>query len=1599
MKQPFGKRLASAAVTTVFTVTTIMAVMPPPIHAADEDNFLYTDDGFAYIVNDEGTITLKGRDKSREDEYDKTKIILPSMIDGKYVTEIDTNYFGHSVYGSNSVVTEIVLPDHIEKINNWCFNDYKALDTLVIPATLKKAERPFTYCKINKVIIEDGMETIPPWLFSNTDYMGEVVIPDSVTAIGDNAFEAISGLKEIHLPDSVKSIGSNAISKNPDLEVLDLPETLDFIGSAAFAENKKLTSVTVPDTWTFGEGTNGFFRSSGLKEITFGPNRTEIPQNICLYCESLETINWPKAPVKIGSSAFQDCISLTDPKIPDSVELIETYAFADCTGITHLDLPTSLKELERYSFRSTTSLKELYVPVQLPYPGDYGGSGAFSYSGIEKLTYAEGITEVHGRFAYLPELTEVILPSTLQYIHGYSFDGCTKLAHIDIPEGVTEINGYNVFSGCNELTELILPSTLTKSNWTLSSAPHLQKVIFTDGIETIPYRCLISCKELTDITIPESVTAIDESAFDSCPITSIELPSGLTKIGIDAFSNTNLSYLYIPAGVTEAKMIARKTNNLKTVRIGDGMKTVPNAFLYECPSVEKVILPSSIELIETEAFAKCESLIEIEAPQDEIPFKSSAFDYSDNMWDQRFSFAEQNGLYMSSTASSTAEGSLINYSIHYSINPRFRDVFREGSIYIDSNYRDSFVEESYGESAVKDYGKLRFDVTEPEGTVRFSVRSDAKAELWIEAWMKVKMHPDETYGTDCKNIVVNSIDMSPLTISVPGAANTADGKSNFSVSGTGPLESDITIRINGEKSITVKSNKYTGRYSANITYEGTETELTVDAVCGELSSKKYPIALCENYPEIVSVKINHIKETDLTPAFQEGKKTYVAINPKYDMTFDVEVSDNSNISKLYVTSEKGGEFSSLPLELDETTGKWTGTGKFATALPGKLSVTQVPKQEKTMLVKSVKDNTTSYKVKGSENELSPTAGKITDPNDPVKAFLDCVKTSTAIATENNTLVRYDYTPTPTFKKDNPDISEVSIGVFQSITDSVGIGGKNVTASAISDAPEDYGFTESGLQMTDENGDIHTYFAMVLSETADAVSVAQSLTISDDVSSIYDTAMDFLSAKPYDYMSGMIVVDRNESTGEVKANTQIVSNQEAKKSFMDEHGEFIGGQIVGADIAIVQDALSNVAQDGLNVVGGVFTVFNAGCEMVVHSSAYSIQRDQIKYSKDPYVQKHQKELQAEAENIYFGRMVTTTGAACAAVGVAFAGLTLWPAIIAGGVIGLTAYCIQNSYNSRAKKLDGVLYRDRRKQVGNTANPNFIADPSGFVYAAVPENRVEGATATIYYKDDNGKEILWNAEDFDQLNPQITASDGVFMWDVPEGMWQVRISKEGYTDTASEWLPVLPVQTDIHINLKSEAAPKLESIDAFANGVEIKMSEYIDDSTATAENIYLTDVNGEKLNCKIKLVKSETNYTKYSDRILLISDKENISGSTLTITNGMLSYSGIATEPVNQKINEVKQELLVDDDPDFTLGDVNEDGKIDAKDASLILVAYSVASTGGEYGFTDSQKNAAEVNGDGKIDAKDASAILAYYAMASTATGDVPTLKDFINPIAA
>lgn len=74
-----------------------------------------------------------------------------------------------------------------------------------------------------------------------------------------------------------------------------------------------------------------------------------------------------------------------------------------------------------------------------------------------------------------------------------------------------------------------------------------------------------------------------------------------------------------------------------------------------------------------------------------------------------------------------------------------------------------------------------------------------------------------------------------------------------------------------------------------------------------------------------------------------------------------------------------------------------------------------------------------------------------------------------------------------------------------------------------------------------------------------------------------------------------------------------------------------------------------------------------------------------------------------------------------------------------------------------------------------------------------------------------------------------------------------------------------------------------------------------------------------------------------------------------------------------------------DPDnYNAGDVDGNGKVDASDASFVLVEYSRLSTGIPSMFTKKQKIVGDMNGDGKTDASDASDILVIYSDLSTST---------------
>lgn len=141
-------------------------------------------------------------------------------------------------------------------------------------------------------------------------------------------------------------------------------------------------------------------------------------------------------------------------------------------------------------------------------------------------------------------------------------------------------------------------------------------------------------------------------------------------------------------------------------------------------------------------------------------------------------------------------------------------------------------------------------------------------------------------------------------------------------------------------------------------------------------------------------------------------------------------------------------------------------------------------------------------------------------------------------------------------------------------------------------------------------------------------------------------------------------------------------------------------------------------------------------------------------------------------------------------------------------------------------------------------SWAIDPSGQAYEAVAGNYVEGAKATIYYMDpDTGKEVLWDATDYFQINPIITDKRGNYAWDVPVGKWKIRLEKDGYTSAESEWMTVPPIRTGVDLELKSVDEAEIKGIELGDDKITITFDKYIYLDSVDKDAFTLTGVDGD------------------------------------------------------------------------------------------------------------------------------------------------------------
>ena len=198
---------------------------------------------------------------------------------------------------------------------------------------------------------------------------------------------------------------------------------------------------------------------------------------------------------------------------------------------------------------------------------------------------------------------------------------------------------------------------------------------------------------------------------------------------------------------------------------------------------------------------------------------------------------------------------------------------------------------------------------------------------------------------------------------------------------------------------------------------------------------------------------------------------------------------------------------------------------------------------------------------------------------------------------------------------------------------------------------------------------------------------------------------------------------------------------------------------------------------------------------------------------------------------------------------------------------------------------------------------IHDPSGYVYEGVSSNRLEGVTATVFYKEEvadmygdiHEEVVMWDAAEFAQENPLFTDENGMYRWDVPQGLWQVKFEKEGYETTFSEWLPVPPPQLEVNIPMKQNRQPVVKLARAYEDAVEVEFDKYMTPETLTADNIRVM-VGNRTVDGSVVLLNEEEAYentgTTFASKVRFNADKPfGADDVTIFVSNRVKSYAGI------------------------------------------------------------------------------------------------------------
>ncbi|MBR0351240.1 MAG: leucine-rich repeat domain-containing protein [Clostridia bacterium] len=226
----------------------------------------------------------------------------------------------------------------------------------------------------------------------------------------------------------------------------------------------------------------------------------------------------------------------------------------------------------------------------------------------------------------------IVIPDTVTTISQYTFEGCSNITNITIPNYVTEI-GLNAF-GNTGLTEIELPSSIetlpTESYYDYSSlfngCENLERVVvncdisdylFTDldslneivfgaNCNSIGDYAFKGCEGLTSITIPSSVTYLGSDAFADCSeLKNVTIQGSITNDDSTVFENCELESVSINGNIPSYLFMY---SSISELTIGSNCNSIGEGAFYNCTLPANVTIPNSVTSLEDRAFYDCSGI-------------------------------------------------------------------------------------------------------------------------------------------------------------------------------------------------------------------------------------------------------------------------------------------------------------------------------------------------------------------------------------------------------------------------------------------------------------------------------------------------------------------------------------------------------------------------------------------------------------------------------------------------------------------------------------------------------------------------------------------------------------------------------------------------------------------------------------------------------------------------------------------------------------------------------------------------------------------------------------------------------------------------------